>query len=232
MSCFLRTLTVGPRYNGAVHGTGGFIVLALAAVLAAFDALYFFQRAFVFFRSPDRRNYRLFWRSVILNQSNDSSHEYTHLIPDDADEFVTPSLHRHSGEKEQVHRAHFIDTIDSPISESGEWVQSASSQRSFVNHPIHDRRHSMASSHSEDTLHTPPSQDSHDIHESRQRRWTTLARIGHAAFATAERTLVVLAFIQLLSGIVVYTGICRGSYVNGCMAHLISEFVVHLSDSF
>lgn len=232
MSYFLRTLTVGPRYNGAVHGTWGFLVLALAAVLAAFDALYFFQRAFVFFRSPDRRNYRLFWRSVVLNQSNDSSHEYTRLVPDDTDEFVTASLRHHSGEKEEVHHAHFIDTIDSPIRDSGEWVQSASSQRTFVNHPIHDRRHSMASNQSEDTLHTPPSQDSHDIHESRQRRWTTFTRIGHFAFATAERTLVVLAFKQLLSGTAVYTGICRGNYLNGCMAHLISELAVHLSDSF
>lgn len=44
-----------------------------------------------------------------------------------------------------------------------------------------------------------------------------------AAFATLERVLVFAAFGMTLSGIVTYTGGCRDSYINGCLAHLISE---------
>lgn len=37
-----------------------------------------------------------------------------------------------------------------------------------------------------------------------------------------ERLVVVLAYAMWASGSVVYTGICRENYVNGCLAHLIS----------
>lgn len=49
-----------------------------------------------------------------------------------------------------------------------------------------------------------------------------IRRIAQGAFATLERALVFAAFGLTLSGIVVYTGGCRGSYINGCLAHLIS----------
>jgi hypothetical protein len=49
-----------------------------------------------------------------------------------------------------------------------------------------------------------------------------LIRISQGAFATLERALIFAAFGMTLSGIVVYTGGCRESYVNGCLAHLIS----------
>lgn len=50
-----------------------------------------------------------------------------------------------------------------------------------------------------------------------------LRRILHAAYATLERVLVFAAFGMVLSGIVIYTGGCRDSYINGCLAHLISK---------
>lgn len=50
-----------------------------------------------------------------------------------------------------------------------------------------------------------------------------LRRISQAAYATLERFLVFAAFGMVLSGVVVYTGGCRDSYINGCLAHLISK---------
>ncbi|KIL68162.1 hypothetical protein M378DRAFT_1063721 [Amanita muscaria Koide BX008] len=50
---------------------------------------------------------------------------------------------------------------------------------------------------------------------------TRLALIGNIAFATAERVLVFAGFALVLSGIVVYTGGCRGDRINICLAHLI-----------
>jgi len=48
-----------------------------------------------------------------------------------------------------------------------------------------------------------------------------LHRILQAAYATLERVLVFAAFAMLLSGIIIYTGGCRNSYINNCLAHLI-----------
>jgi len=48
-----------------------------------------------------------------------------------------------------------------------------------------------------------------------------LHRIARGTFATAERALVFAGFSQLLTGIVVYTGGCRGGLINSCLAHLI-----------
>lgn len=48
-------------------------------------------------------------------------------------------------------------------------------------------------------------------------------RIAQAAYATLERFLVFAAFGMVISGIVIYTGGCRDSYINGCLAHLISK---------
>ncbi|PIL36919.1 hypothetical protein GSI_00609 [Ganoderma sinense ZZ0214-1] len=49
-----------------------------------------------------------------------------------------------------------------------------------------------------------------------------LARfIGRVVFATTERVLVFAGFLQVVTGIVIYTGGCRGNWGNGCLAHLI-----------
>lgn len=43
------------------------------------------------------------------------------------------------------------------------------------------------------------------------------------AVALAEWVLLVLGFFQLVTGATVYSGICRATYLNGCMGHLISK---------
>jgi len=40
----------------------------------------------------------------------------------------------------------------------------------------------------------------------------------------AEWGLVAFAYVELVTGTVVYSGICRATYTPGCLAHLISEF--------
>ncbi|KAG6378866.1 hypothetical protein JVT61DRAFT_13146 [Boletus reticuloceps] len=73
----------------------------------------------------------------------------------------------------------------------------------------------QSSRHSDDTLHDimvtpipPPKQP-------------LLRRISQVAYSTLERSLVFAAFAMILSGIIIYTGGCRDSYINGCLAHLI-----------
>jgi hypothetical protein len=90
--------------------------------------------------------------------------------------------------------------------------------RTFVGH-----RFSRDSQHSDDTLQD---QDHvvKDIPLSR--------RVGQVAFGTLQRFLVFAGFAQLMHGIVIYTGGCREKYLNGCLAHIISELIINFSNTF
>ncbi|KAI0053060.1 hypothetical protein FA95DRAFT_1552946 [Auriscalpium vulgare] len=48
-----------------------------------------------------------------------------------------------------------------------------------------------------------------------------LRRLGSVVFATLERSLVFAGLAQFVFGVAVYTGGCRGNYLNRCLAHLI-----------
>ena len=75
--------------------------------------------------------------------------------------------------------------------------------------------------HSDETLH------SDEFHPLGWLKGTSksgaLRKVGNAVFATAERTVVFMGLMQVITGIVIYTGGCRENYVNGCLAHLISQ---------
>ncbi|KAI9574531.1 hypothetical protein HD554DRAFT_2010558 [Boletus coccyginus] len=81
---------------------------------------------------------------------------------------------------------------------------------------IFDADSPRSSRHSDDTL-----RDSTDDSILVPKQPLLLRRISQAAYATLERFLVFAAFGMVLSGVVVYTGGCRDSYINGCLAHLI-----------
>ncbi|KAJ7591206.1 cytoplasmic protein [Mycena floridula] len=48
-----------------------------------------------------------------------------------------------------------------------------------------------------------------------------LAKAGTVTYAVIERSLILAGSVQVISGIVIYSGGCRESYLNGCLAHLI-----------
>ncbi|KAH8830714.1 cytoplasmic protein [Flagelloscypha sp. PMI_526] len=77
--------------------------------------------------------------------------------------------------------------------------------------------YSARSRSSEDTLHD-------NIHHHAVKKTLKLSfvvRVKNFVIGLSERVLVFLGFAMLISGIVVYSGGCRGNYLNGCLAHLI-----------
>ena len=92
-----------------------------------------------------------------------------------------------------------------------------SHRHSLSEHVVFDADSSRSSRHSDDTLR--------DIIVTAipvpKQPW--LRRISQFVYATLERSLLFAAFGVVLSGVVVYTGGCRDSYINGCLAHLISK---------
>lgn len=113
-----------------------------------------------------------------------------------------------------------------------EWRQSVTSEGTLFHNP--HARSPRGSHHSDDTLHdiglglgAPGPASGHGpssvyVSPPAAKR-SLLQQIGSGTFATTERVLVFMGYMQALTGIVTYTGGCRDSYVNGCLAHLISK---------
>ncbi len=174
------------------------------------------------------------WGSILGSRSNlddkavELAHEYTGLIVEEPEEIdMDPrdlklqDLPRHSesrGEEtrrwannmRELHRHH--------RQRSSEWRASVASDGTLIHSDVVSPR---GSHHSDDTLQELAALELSPgkYHQDKVSRWR---RIGHGAFATTERVLVFLGYMQVLTGLATYSGICRDNYINVCLAHLIS----------
>ena len=208
-----------------MHCSYGYLVLALAFILSAIDLFAGASRVFSYVREREF-SFRSFWNRVILSQGADhvsgttNVAEYTSLVMEESEELEIPKTRGYRG-----HR--FVDatTDDANIHETHQWVnkvglntEASPEYDTFVGH-----RFSRDSQHSDDTL-----QDQDQDHVVKDIPLSR--RVGQVVFATLQRFLVFAGFAQLMHGIVVYTGGCRGNYLNGCLAHIISELIIDFSD--
>lgn len=175
-------------------------------MLTGIDVLAALKRLFLYGKSVHAKDQsfslRTLWRTVVLARDERLVRaEYANLVEEPAEmEELCPSS-----------------------ADEGRWLNTRGRQlREYPDSPTSERTvfgmHSpKGSQHSSDDLpsHLTP-------RTARAKSW--IRSTGSAAFATTERALVFGAFGQLIEGLVVYTGSCRGHYLNGCLAHLISEF--------
>ncbi|KZP04352.1 hypothetical protein FIBSPDRAFT_767567 [Athelia psychrophila] len=217
-------------YEDQRHSRHGYFIILAAVCLSILDCIAIVGRMVVYFRSGDRRKSGLkgFWRSVILDREEDvvagSPAEYTGLVAE-PEEYDYPKLEAIDDETEPLHarrKQPLLQPLQTHTSESSrrtihwasdihshEHSRSAASDRTFIINALSPRKQ-----YSDDTLY-----ESDGFSSAPQT--PLLHRIRCVAFGTIERGLVVGGFMQLLSGIVVYTGGCRENYINGCLAHLI-----------
>ncbi|KAL5530449.1 hypothetical protein ACEPAF_6707 [Sanghuangporus sanghuang] len=224
LSCsgLYRKLTPN-MYENAKHAPQGYFVLFFAVVLTTIDVFAGITRAFRYALAVRRGDIPLsvkgFWKSVVLKREDDLmgngfkryGHEYTGLVAEPEELEMDAHELKAAGNVEHVDLEH-DPGLSSPTSEesTSRWVNEAHGQHTiFRTHPT--RRDSR---HSDETLHELPP------HVPKVKP-PMVQRIGSAAFATAERALVIMGYAQVITGMVSYTGICRDSYINGCLAHLI-----------
>lgn len=231
----LRILIIpfSARYEGQMHCSYGYLVIALAFALSAIDLFAGAGRVLSHVTSIERLgefSFRSFWNRVILSQGADHvsgihDPEYTSLVMEESEELEgIPKTRVYSDHRFVAATTDGANTHD----ETHRWVdkvwrntealpESPLSDHTFVGH-----RFSRDSQHSDDTLQD---QDHvvKDIPLSR--------RIGQLAFGTLQRFLVFAGFAQLMHGIVIYTGGCRENYLNGCLAHIISELIIDFSNA-
>jgi hypothetical protein len=222
------------RYEGQMHCSCGYLVLALAFTLSAIDLFAGTRRVLSYVRSIERDggfSFRSFWNRVILSRGadhvSDINAEYTSLVTEESEGSEEIP-------KTGAYRDRVIAATDDAImhdDETQQWVdkvrldtealqESPVSDCTFVGHR---HRFSRDSQHSDDTLQD---QD-HAVKVISLSR-----RVGSLAFGTLERFLVFAGFAQLMHGVVIYTGGCREHYLNGCLAHIISELIVLVSNAF
>jgi len=165
------------------------------------------------------------WNTAILGKGPSplgSNPEYTTLVADvDEDEYeeaelkgvITDSAQLGSSRRPRgSHSSPKTVSFDEEYNAQAiEWSpQTPTSDRTTISGRYHTRNNSV---HSDDTLHDV------DSPMDEQKPWYKKA--GSVVFATLERVLVFAGLVQLLTGVVVYTGGCRGDHINICLAHLI-----------
>ncbi|KAH9173450.1 hypothetical protein EDB89DRAFT_2157570 [Lactarius sanguifluus] len=206
-------------YEGQMHCTYGYLVLALAFTLSAIDAFAAATRLLSYFRSMERGgkfSIRSFWNSVVLGKGDGhvfrmSNAEYINLVadePGDLDEDPKFNVHNRRVVATNVGSIHEDETaqwVNDVRHHSEDLPETPTSDYTLVGH-----RFSRGSQHSDDTVRE---QFANNVSLSR--------RLGKLVFATSERTLVLAGFAQLMHGVVIYSGGCRENYLNGCLAHII-----------
>jgi len=225
------------RYEGSTHASHGCFVLISCLCLSAIDIARFVVRLYAFLRSIDKSKFAFkpFWRNVVLGREVDNvTAEYTYLDVEERPEFeeiqMKPPRLVKTQEPLNVQRNQFFTPVQTQYSddrvddETAPWANDPRTSRG-----VH--RHARSSSSERTVFEVDPLRGSRHPDDILtdfkfpgfiKPRSTLIRRIAQGAFATLERTLVFAAFAMSLSGIVVYTGGCRGNYINGCLAHLIS----------
>jgi hypothetical protein len=206
-----------------MHCTYGYLVLALAFSLSVIDTFAAATRLFSYVRSMERGamfSIRSFWNSVILGKEDYhvfgmSNAEYINLVADEpgVDENLKSNVH---------HNRRIVTTTDAESiheDETAQWVNDVRHSEDSPETPASDstlvgRHFSRGSQHSDDAIQE----------QARFADNTPFSRrLGKLVFATVERALVLAGFAQLMHGVIIYTGGCRETYLNGCLAHIISK---------
>ncbi|KAJ6629132.1 hypothetical protein B0H10DRAFT_1940012 [Mycena sp. CBHHK59/15] len=143
-----------------------------------------------------------FWRASFGEEESESNGpEYIGLIGE--------NLEMDAIDEEKRHRHNPVQTHDLDHGDTEQWANHVRMNSTMSDGTLFGP--TPTSPHSDKTLH--------DLHFTP--RIPLLRRAGQAAFAATERALIFAGFGLLLTGIVIYTGGCRQTYINGCLAHLI-----------
>ncbi|KAF8680331.1 hypothetical protein RHS04_04105 [Rhizoctonia solani] len=228
-------------YEGSVHGKVGNVLLFIVNVLGVIDALPLIRRFYDFVRAgPSEWTPSRLWYFVLRGQEEGPSRRW---IDDNEEEIkltTDPEEIRNSPveasvDSEHAHRVHErllrFNTASAWVNQ-GDESPNGHHQREFGRIHGHGSPMSRHSIGSEATLHElgSPSQPwplfsspKAGMHEAGvQKGWRgRIQRAGHWTFNTTERIMIPFAWGVTMVGGCVYTGICRGSYLNGCLAHFI-----------
>ncbi|QRW05336.1 membrane protein [Ceratobasidium sp. AG-Ba] len=228
-------------YEGSAHGAVGNVLLLLVNVIGVIDALPLIRRFYDFVRAgPAEWTPSRLYHFVLRGQEE----EPRRWIDDNEEEVkltADPEELRHSplGESDSEHAQQVRNGLSMlRFNTTSAWVNQGESSTSTP--PRHSRefsqqhdsplsRHSIGSEATLHDLGSPSrswpvfSSPKLSMYEARNKQgWRARADwAADWAFNLAERVMIPFAWGVALTGGAVYTGICRGNYLNGCLAHFI-----------
>lgn len=177
-----------------MHRSQGYAVILLALSLSTLDIIAAIRRFLLFIRSQDR-SLKSFWNVVVKKQEPVSSNAtYAGVVSEEPDEFESAKMLRESIDLQEMN--------SNDVDNTEQWAND-------VRH--HQRGYSIASERTIFGTHSPGHSsdtflDAQTRKASLLRSRSLLHRTGSVAFAVVERSLVIAGFVQLLLGIVIYTG--------------------------
>lgn len=219
------------------------MVLLLAVLITLVDALSMIHRAYQYaldiYSGEGRFSLATVWRTVILNQGHKDvstseftgkpDHEYARLVTEDAEpedheskpiDPIIPSGGGRDDHLEQYPTEQWANDVRRHHAlhrdQGSTWRQSLASDGTLF--------HSVRRGSTDVSEDTMLEHHGNALLSQRGYKATLVRRIGSGVFAVLERILVFGGYMQVISGIVIYTGGCRDSYVNSCLAHLISTY--------
>lgn len=228
-------------YEGSSHGAVGNVLLLLVNVIGIIDALPLIRRLYDFVRggpaewTPSRLyHFVLCGREEEPRRWMDDNEEEIKLTADPEEIQHSPIEPANPEHAQQVHNGLSMLRFNT----ASAWVnqgESSTSTPSRHSREFSQQNGSPLSRHSigsEATLHdlgspsrswpmfSSPKLSMHEV--TSKRGWNAwLDWTADWAFNIAERIMIPFAWGVALTGGAVYTGICRGGYLNGCLAHFI-----------
>ena len=202
------------------------------------DIFALFRRIFRYCRGDEKFTIKAFWRRAILGRDPEEHADpleplYTGVSPEEVEEHIPLSPVGGSSVPEGYN------------DRTTQWANDVHSPPPPLQHEYERRHYRHQSTLSEGTLYGNPSpmRSFDKLQQTREDSTPSLSRRLHRiCYAVLERYLVFVGLAQLLTGIVTYTGTspatchitdihtytggCRGNYENGCLAHLISSFLL------
>jgi hypothetical protein len=145
----------------------------------------------------------------------------------------SPLRHGASTQQRRTHRPELSLNMHVLPHERRDTLDSLRSGRSDATlHDQHNIRYSLHATGSPDELdfekYGAGETDEETPRDTRVSLATKLRIAAKYMHIFCLRILLVFGYTQLLSGIAVYSGTCRGAYLNGCMAHLIKGSIFFL----
>ncbi|KAF8609506.1 hypothetical protein BDV93DRAFT_518317 [Ceratobasidium sp. AG-I] len=234
-------------YEGSFHGKVGNVLLLIVNVIGVIDALPLIRRFYDFVRAgPTEWTPKRLYYFVLRGQEEeprqrwmDDNEEEVQLTADPQEIQHSPVEASDPEHAQQVH--HGLSMLRYNTTEA--WVNQGESSnlssppsvqhsREFGRQQGHGSPMSRHSIGSEATLHdlgsplrswplfSSPKVSMHEIRINKGWR-SHVTYAGQWTFDFAERVMVPFAWGVAMIGGTVYTGICRGDYLNGCLAHFI-----------
>ncbi|KAF8322170.1 hypothetical protein DL93DRAFT_2050842 [Clavulina sp. PMI_390] len=192
-STLYRSLTPN-LYPGESHTPLGYVVLLGVVAIAGYDCFRVLVRLYQFVTRKSSSGGGL-WKSVFKAEESASPAEYEPFHP------------------ENQHELEHLQGLDDDDADAARRMSSSPEGGDYQDISLHDHNPSSRRHEQEEIGDVEE-----ELPKEESSKWS---RFLAGSVYIGQWALVALAYVELVTGVIVYSGICRATYGNGCLAHMI-----------